>query len=280
MSNLDLTYIEDLVITQDTGGVTQTTVMYIDYEESKDTSYEDRRDLRDLKVGELIDGEDNSKEIKELETSLEIRGTWESNNPQMTTISPRIKTLNVKLTESIKISKEEHLTEMVKDIREDILDEIYKISSVNYVSTSQVLPDLNFSSDDSIDVNIVSRKIISRMLACSKYVAMEGRIGPANTVIMHPKIAHLIYNNISTFTTPVGNSNVHKVGTFSGMEILTDYRLGNNVVVFRKSNDMTQINDNLVFFYDYRNGKMDYKIQQIEDCDTNYIEFHINGLDI
>lgn len=278
MNNLDLTNIEDLVMVSDTAGVTQPTLMYINLEKSIDTTYEDKKELRDLKVGELIYNENNSEEIEELETKLEINGNWDNSGTQMTTISSSIKNINVKLNKSIKISSDEYLSNLVENLRKDILDDIYKISSNNHILTSQIIPDLTLTDEEASDEFITSRKILGKMLACGNYIAIEGRIGTANTVIMNRKLANIIQSNASQYVSSINNHNGHKAFSIYGMDVIIDNRLGDKIVVFRKAIDMTQISNNLLFFHYYRNGLLKYKIQQIEDCDSNYIEFHINGL--
>lgn len=283
MIDLNLTNIEDLIHIENLNGAPVGNLMYIHFDMQGPTSdknnlFEDRKELRNLKVDELIGDEDKTIEIRELESRISMVGKSEDYYPEI--LAPSMKTLSVSVNKKIRVEDSEGLSEITNNLRREVLDKIYQISAINKTLNKQHILDLDFTEKTKKNLVFVSNKIVSRMLSASNFIAMEGRVGTGNIAIMNNRYAQFLVSLINTIIPNKDSKSLYKFAHLAGLDIIIDDSLGDKIVVCRKPSDKTQLNNNIVLFYNTKDCGIDYDIIQVESCQSNYIEFDINGLDI
>jgi hypothetical protein len=280
MDNLD--YINDIVPVKSTEGKDKTTISYIKWVYEKPEKV--RKELRDLKLGELVEGEDNSEKIQELQSGVPFGGFSDDSDAQVGSLVVQSKT--IKLNNKIRFSSHASASyEANSHLRDETLKEIRRVSKRNkpgVIKKAQTTFDIHYTKNDTLDV--FSRRILSKILICGNFIAMNGRIGPGNTAIMSLKMAHYVCNSSNVginFThSKKSAKNPFFYGTLSSMNVFIDDSLNNTIIVSRLGNDDSQINTNIGVFYDYDSNKneLSYSIEEIGDTEFNYIEFDVTGL--
>jgi len=273
--NLGLKYLNDLIHTQ-AGEKTSNCLMYIDFNYSVNPGdfLLDEKLLRKLKVDRLIDGVDHTEEIKSLQTKVDYNRQFEN---EIEVMAPSIKTHNITLNKKLKLTDDFNISELGEHLRREALNEIYRLSSLNRHIHINQLPDLSFTLAENLDTNYCAKKIVLKINNCSAYIAMNSRIGRANSVIIHPKIFKTLVNTNMMIVT---NDNKYKVGTLSGLDVFIDDSIGDKIVVFRRASDSQQLGNDVISVYNIEDDFINYSITHIGNCETNYIEFEVNVLDI
>lgn len=99
------------------------------------------------------------------------------------------------------------------------------ISKLNNFDYEQVLYDNKTNVDK---YKITNRKFIAKILNINNYVAVNGRIGPANVIIMNNKIYKELLKNNNTLLNNLSSFNIYKTDKISKDKILI-YRISNNI---------------------------------------------------
>jgi hypothetical protein len=126
------------------------------------------------------------------------------------------------------------------------VQELERIALVNsaYLSQSRRNMDLSISSIISDDnstienIDILYKKIVTRLMQCCNYIASEGRIGPGNVVFVGTKVAtHLLNSN--TFLNSMSMNTLGKsrreLGNCMGLDFVVTPEIDSDTfLVFRK----------------------------------------------
>lgn len=101
---------------------------------------------------------------------------------------------------------------------EDLYNEVLDFYINHTVNSKQTLTDVTVSS--STDVNQLERMIMSKILMGGNLIAMNGRVGPANVVLMNP------ITQYERFYLSLENNNF-----LSGIKIITDNKIDKDKVI-------------------------------------------------
>jgi hypothetical protein len=97
---------------------------------------------------------------------------------------------------------------------------------------------------DDKDININYRKTISKIIMAASVIAVGGRIGAGNTVLIGEKIYNIIKNNnTGTEILKIENPDFTYVGNIADLSVIYDKSIGDdNIYVYRKNSiDMPNI---------------------------------------
>lgn len=153
---------------------------------------------------------------------------------------------------SLKCNKLKDLDTLYNDVIM-YLDNITNYS-MNYPQTSQPL---NIKLDTNKTFEDEERKLISRILCCSNLIAINGRIGPGNTVLIGDDLVKYFMSG-----SIIVNSNINGVlGTISGLNVIHTHLINpKKAIVLRGSNKpanglnvITNVNNGL-YYMDKTNG--------------------------
>lgn len=269
MSNIITNKISNMVLTKEIDATKTAQLMYIDFDQ-QDTGKRNTKAIRDLKLGELVDGENNSEEIEILENDTTYLPEGELN-----LIAPSVRTFNTTLTKKIKLPNTDSIPIVNDTIQKLILKEVYKTSKKNRKHISHLNNIFDTDVSKLEDTN-KARKILSKLLMAANYIASEGRVGPGNVAIMNWEYAY--------FLTTMLNQSIYKDKDelkLTSLTIIIDDTLKDKMVVLRKPSDISQISNNifLLHHYDESRNTLFYSIDKIGNCNSNYIEVNITGFD-
>jgi len=239
-----------------------------------------KSELRGVTIGSLIDENDKSEiskilekhgfdSIEEYQREVETGGWEESSNPFLTqqgmptgsTISAfsgnartmglkvRAQTLHPRKFNSVKDVEDELLNILMSESKKNTLN-LFKKNGVNFDIDSSKIPNQIAGIPSSLE-----RKVMSKIIHLSSLIAVEGRIGPATHILIHPKLT-LQYNNINT----------------AGFSLLTSSKIEKNrVYVFRNSDN----SNNNQIYVTYNKTLNEYYIGITNAIKNNCFTFEI-----
>lgn len=103
------------------------------------------------------------------------------------------------------------------------------------------------------------RRLVSRMVSCGNYIAMNGRVGPAQFVL----VPYYYYYKLSNFSD----------GKIGGMELIPTYILS-DTMIFGRKNDENQ--SGIFLFLDKSRNK--YNLSDVGDAQHQYHILKITNL--
>jgi hypothetical protein len=182
-------------------------LMYIDFviEDSKEIKLEKQRKNRDITIDTILGNKSEEDWSDEFLPFTESTDEFE-----LGVIGPKVQTMNV---QSNKFTNYD-------DLYFDLINFLEKNTQNNCTNLIQCLIIPETTSDD-FQTNY--RKIVSKIMMASSYIAMTGRIGPATSAI----IGRNIFNYL-----PEGN--------LSGIEIIYDENIDPDKIICCRSNNHDQ----------------------------------------
>lgn len=196
-------------------------IYYIDTLTSQDEWYINQQKMinRQKAINEVLDEKDES-----------LDSEWSPFNGDITdgVVAPRMMSLSVSSSNFIDY----------KSLKSEIFKYLDSLTNLPMKTWSGSLNvqnhnDPNLSSIENIDATI--RRIITKITFCSNLIAMNGRMGPANTIIVGMDIFNLMSSNLlSTYITRINNDLM-----ISGMYVITSSEIKpNKCIVLRSSNQL------------------------------------------
>lgn len=190
--------------------------------EVQDSEY--KRKVQSINRGLAIDAVLDNKEEEYKTRDTSYSETFE-NEENISSISPKVKTIT--LTNPIKYTS-------LNDIFDKAISEL-EILTKNSMSGQNLdlslTFDINLSDYENSQQN--SRKLISRILMTSTRIAMNSRIGPANSAIVGREVYQLLLIS-NGFTNQVSGTGPI-VGTVGGLSIIYSEKISPNKVILLKS---------------------------------------------
>jgi len=193
-------------------------IYYIDTLTSKDEWYinQQRRINRQKNINEVL-GEEN-----DVADSDWIPFT---NDSEMEVMSPRVMSLSA-------IGR--NFTSY-EDLREEILQYLDNLTLSPMKTCNQSSLNIQIQKDEKLsnmeNMDVISRKILTKITFCSNIIAMNGRIGTANTVVVGSDFFEYLSNSSSFWSNGV---------LTNGMNIITSDKIKpNKCIVLRGSNQLS-----------------------------------------
>ena len=191
-------------------------INYIDAVTSQDEWYinQQKRIRRDKNISDLL-GEETE--------ALESDWSSFSGGGEIQVISPKLISLTVKGVDFTSY----------EDLREDILQYLDKLTSSPMYGTLnnrsidiQIKKDPLFSNRENIQM--IGRRILTKITFCSNIIAMNGRLGPANTVI--------VGNDLFEYLSELDNS----IRMLNGINIIKSDKIKpNKCIILRGSSQLS-----------------------------------------
>lgn len=199
----------------------QATMNFIDFEEEPNEEYqrELKRKNRELAIDAIID--DKVEEFKNKHSSLESTTSRLDDEGYIMSISPKIKSINVQGKTYLDTS----------DIYVDIMHTLESLTSkpMNAPQMNVIIqkdPNLT-DSENEMDI---CRKVLTKVILLSNYIASTGRTGPANNII----VGLDVYKYFLISNMMVSNKDGVVNGNLNGMNVIpSNFIKSNKVIVMR-----------------------------------------------
>jgi len=209
----------------------QASMNFIDFEEEPNEEYqrELKRKNRELAIDAII--EDKVEEFKNRESFINPL----DNEGYMSTISPKIKSINVKGKTYLDLT----------DIYTDIMMTLESLTS-SPMSTPQNL-NINIQNDPSLtdfeNLMALSRRVVSKIILLSNYISSTGRTGPANTIIIG--LDAYKYLLLSNGMMTSSNDGV-VTGNINGMNVIPSPYIKSNKIIMMRNVQKTENGLNVI----------------------------------
>jgi len=209
----------------------QASMNFIDFEEESNEEYqrELKRKNRELAIDAII--EDKVEEFKNRESFINPL----DNEGYMSTISPKIKSINVKGKTYLDLT----------DIYTDIMMTLESLTS-SPMSTPQNL-NINIQNDPSLtdfeNLMALSRRVVSKIILLSNYISSTGRTGPANTIIIG--LDAYKYLLLSNGMMTSSNDGV-VTGNINGMNVIPSPYIKSNKIIMMRNVQKTENGLNVI----------------------------------
>lgn len=192
------------------------------------------------------------------ESEWEKREQWGESSYSGNIISPRVTTL------SINISPFKDHDSVYKDVIDflekktstPISSKMINQSNLNYTISN----DSNLTNEENYEANI--RRIITKVIACSNLIAVDGRIGPGKSVIIGE-------NNWVYFKYIES-----KYGGISNMSLIYDNNIDSNKIIVARDNSSNH--PGILVVENEIGGKYDFFIKETPNWSKQYCWFWIN----
>lgn len=136
------------------------------------------------------------------------------------------------------LNKKGVLSDISETFKQDVVKKIIEFCHKNNETNLELI------LDDKDDINISYRKTISKIIMAGSVIAVGGRIGAGNTVLIGEKIYNIIKNNnAGTEILKIENPDFTYVGKIADLSVIYDKSIDDdNIYVYRKNNiDMPNI---------------------------------------
>jgi hypothetical protein len=209
----------------------QASMNFIDFEEEPNEEYqrEIKRKNRELAIDAII--EDKVEEFKNRESFINPL----DNEGYIQTISPKLKSINVKGKTYLDLT----------DIYIDIMMTLESLTS-SPMSTPQNL-NINIQNDPSLtdfeNLMALSRRVVSKIILLSNYIASTGRTGPANTIIIG--LDAYKYLLLSNGMMTSSNDGV-VTGNINGMNVIPSPYIKSNKIIMMRNVQKTENGLNVI----------------------------------
>ena len=230
-----------------TGNVCQ--IMYIDTESTINESYNLKVKMsnRDLAIDILL----NNKE----ESEWDNREISYSDVEYPEIISPKVYSLSI--SGSNFTGYDDLYTNLI-----DFLETNTQNKKPNILDL-KIVDDHSLTTSENFDKKI--RKILSRIISAGSMVAVEGRIGPGNSVIVGKNNWKYIHEIIDRY----GNTGI--INSFNGISVIFDENISPDKLIICRSNKIDQ--PGLILIDDSVNSR--YFFKETTNWDKQYCWFNI-----
>lgn len=183
---------------------------YLDFEEDIIDVPKIKSDIRDMKIDTIINDKDHKVEIQLNKDKLESFN-WGSSPMSRTTSPTTISPLKM-LSKNIHLNKE-YMSEL--SVFNELKKSLFKLGD----ETTN-----NFKTPLIIDLNLDIKKNMINLVRASSLIAMGGRIGPSQFILMNRQM-------ISHFSAYITNTD--GIMSMNGLEIIIDPTISDKTIVGR-----------------------------------------------
>lgn len=253
-------------------------LMYIDFifPTIKESDY--KREKRSLKIDKL-EGVDIGEDLNNLEEKTKHGFIDEGDD--MNIIAPNVMTKSIYLSKKLEYSySNDYPSYLVKEKFEEKLNELVIDHICNYAISNPVgitnLDEFDLSQYKGEDSFTLIRKLVSKNLSISNYIATEGRIGPSNFRLINP-------DTIVKIVKKLGDISQLETSSIGG-ELIVNENVPKDYIILGRKNQIDQ--PGISVFYrkyneiDVDNNKICYKfnISEIgEMCKYQYKAINLKG---
>ena len=193
-------------------------LMYVDMISSEDEEYQRmiKQQNRELVVDAILDDKIEELNLFRENQVVDVSQQYNSTS-QMGIISPKIMQINLTAQ------------------RFESYEKVW-IQLVDFLNQNTQSPKSLQHRNQSLDYKLIDeyetdyRKIISKILMCSNIIAMDGRIGPAKSILYGKKLIPYINNAINQF----GSNNIN------GIEVIHSELIDDDKIIVCRSNNIDQ----------------------------------------
>ena len=193
-------------------------LMYVDIISSDDEEYQRmvKRQNRELVVDAILDDKVEELNIFRENQVTDVSQQYNSTS-QMGVISPKIMQINMTAQ------------------RFESYEKVW-IQLVDFLNQNTQSPKSLQHRNQGLDYKLIDeyetdyRKIISKILMCSNIIAMDGRIGPAKSILYGKKLIPYINNAINQF----GSNNIN------GIEVIHSELIDDDKIIVCRANNIDQ----------------------------------------
>ena len=149
------------------------------------------------------------------------------------------------------------VNELSQVISRQIVDKVFELGTLNRASAPQLsagvtIFDLNtnyvLSGPQGETTHAVQRKLVSKLMAASNFIASEGRIGPATYIVTNGRIAAALADSAAYTIAPVKGSmpmnsgQIYPVGQIANIQVYVDpyMKYDDNRIALGRKNEVDQ----------------------------------------
>lgn len=208
----------------------QAQMNFIDYIEEPNEEYqrELKRKNRELAIDAII--EDKVEDFKNRESFLNPL----DNEGYMMTITPKLNSINVQGKTYLDLT----------DIYTDIMMTLESLTSItmNTPQNMNIIIQNNPNLTDSENEMEICRKVLTKIILLSNYIASTGRTGPANTII----VGLDVYKYFLMSNMMVSNNDGIVSGNINGMNVIPTHFIKSNKVIMMRNVQKTENGLNVI----------------------------------
>ncbi len=214
---------------------------------------------RDLAIDAIVDDK-----VEEYENRAESLHKW----PDVNSIENTYPTYITPVFRKIKIVPKKFIS--YSDCYNEIIDHIESSTQISNQPDLTYVNDSNYS--DSENLNMFSRRLITRIVASGSAIAVESRIGHATCVLVGLDILYYIQDKYFDIDSSKPQNSI--IGSLNGVPVIVSNRISRDkVVVFRSEKNIDS--GGLIFIEDKKRGEY-YFTQTDNTFDKRFKYFRVN----